>query len=80
LDRARWAFPPCVAIVCGYEAVAITSGYWDKHNGRSGRIPTITAIQKKYRILGPMLVGGLIAHFYGEFIEWSKDTEVCGSL
>jgi hypothetical protein len=71
LDKARWAFPPVVAMVCGYETIAIAS---------RGRVPTITALQKKYRILGPMVIGGLIAHFYGEFIEWSKDTEVCDHI
>jgi hypothetical protein len=71
LDTARRAFPSCVAMVCGYETIAIAS---------RGRIPTITALQKRYRILGPVVVGGLIAHFYGEFLQWSEKTEVCGSI
>ena len=71
MDTARRAIPPMVAMVCGYETIAIAS---------RGRIPTVTALQKRYRILGPMVIGGLIAHFYGEFIAWSKETEVCGSI
>lgn len=53
------AFPSVVAIVCGYEAVAITS---------RGKIPTITALQQQHRIIGPVVVGGLVAHFYGEYL------------
>ncbi len=54
------AFPSVVATVCGYEAVAITS---------RGRIPTITALQQQHRIIGPIMVGGLLAHFYGEYLN-----------
>src|ERR1700678_1098732 len=54
------AFPSVVATVCGYEAVAITS---------RGRIPTITALQQEHRIIGPIVVGGLLAHFYGEYLN-----------
>lgn len=53
------AFPSVVAIVCGYEAVAITS---------RGKIPTITKLQSQHRIIGPVIVGGLVAHFYGEWL------------
>lgn len=53
------AFPSVVAIVCGYEAVAITS---------RGKIPTITRLQQQHRIIGPVVVGGLVAHFYGEYL------------
>jgi hypothetical protein len=59
-DSIARAFPSVVAIVCGYEAVAITS---------RGKIPTITALQQQHRIVGPVVVGGLLAHFYGEYLH-----------
>jgi hypothetical protein len=59
------AFPSVVAIVCGYEAVAITS---------RGKIPTITSLQQQHRIIGPVVVGGLVAHFYGEYLDRNRLT------
>jgi hypothetical protein len=62
-DSIARAFPSVVAIVCGYEAVAITS---------RGKIPTITALQQQHRIIGPIVVGGLVAHFYGEYLDRNR--------
>jgi hypothetical protein len=57
------AFPSVVATVCGYEAVAITS---------RGKIPTITKLQQQHRFIGPIIVGGLVAHFYGEYLDRNR--------
>lgn len=46
---------PVVAMFCGYEIIAITSG----------RVPTLSALDQRYHFLGPLLVGGLVAHLYG---------------
>jgi hypothetical protein len=44
-----------VAVVCGYELVALYSG---------GKIPTLSRLSCRYRWLGPVLVGGLTLHLY----------------
>src|ERR1700722_15760774 len=62
-DSIARAFPSVVAVVCGYEAVAITS---------RGKIPTIPALQQQHRIIGPIVVGGLVAHFYGEYLDRNR--------
>lgn len=48
------AFKHVVTAICAYEVVACTIG----------RVPTLTALQQRYRIIGPLLVGGLLVHFY----------------
>jgi hypothetical protein len=46
-----------VACLCAYEVAAILSG----------RIPTLTALDRRSRhVLAPVLVGGLAAHFWVE--------------
>jgi hypothetical protein len=47
-----------VAMLCGYEIIAITSG----------KIPTLSALDERYHVLGPLLIGGLIAHLYGQHL------------
>jgi hypothetical protein len=48
------AFKHVVLSLCAYEVAAIVTG----------RIPTLTALQKRYRFIGPLIVGGLFVHFY----------------
>jgi hypothetical protein len=49
----KW-FRDIVIGLCSYEVVAIVTG----------RIPTLTALQKRYRVLGPVILTGLALHFY----------------
>lgn len=44
-----------VAGLCGYEVVAITTG----------RVPTITALNRRCPVLGAALLGALAVHFFG---------------
>ena len=46
----KWA----AALLCAYEAGAITSG----------RLPTLTRLSREHRWLGPVLVGALAVHLY----------------
>lgn len=50
----RDPLPLVVALVCGYEAVALLTG---------GRLPTITGLQHRYRPVGWIIVGWLSYHF-----------------
>jgi hypothetical protein len=43
-----------VVCLCAYEAVAALTGW----------MPTLTSLQERYRIVGPLILGGLIIHFY----------------
>lgn len=43
-----------VAALCTYEAVAILTG----------RVPTITALDRKWPVVGVVLVGALALHFW----------------
>lgn len=43
-----------VATVCAYEAVAITTG----------RVPTLTALDRRYPVVGAAIIGGLALHFW----------------
>ena len=43
-----------VAALCTYEAVAITTG----------RVPTITALDRRWPAVGVVLVGALALHFW----------------
>ena len=45
-----------VASVCGYEVVAIAS---------RGKIPTLTCWNTQYKVIAPVILGGLAEHFYG---------------
>lgn len=49
-----------MATLCGYEMVAIAS---------HGRIPTLTKLNTRYRVIGPLILGGLVAHFYGAYLR-----------
>lgn len=61
-----------VAGLCGYETAAIVSG---------SKIPTLTALNKQHPVLGPVLIGGLIAHFYGRLVwEQFQREELNGAL
>ena len=40
--------------LCGYECVAITTG----------RVPTITALNHRHPVIGVVLVGALVLHFW----------------
>jgi hypothetical protein len=53
------AGPPVVAVFCGYEVIAIASG----------RIPTISALDQRFHVLGPLILGALFAHFYGRYLQ-----------
>jgi hypothetical protein len=44
-----------VAALCTYEVAAIGSG---------GRLPTITALDKRWRFIGAAIVGALAIHFW----------------
>lgn len=49
-----------VAGLCGYEVVAIVSG----------KLPTLTALDRKYwHLLSPVIIGGLMVHFYMEDVS-----------
>jgi hypothetical protein len=54
-SKHNW-FRDTVVFLCGYEILAITTG----------RVPTLTALQRRYRLLGPALFTGLAFHFYQE--------------
>lgn len=43
-----------VASACAYETVAICSG----------KVPTITFLNKKYKVLAPVIITWLLVHFY----------------
>lgn len=43
-----------VALLCGYEVVAVTTG----------RLPTITALHRRWPIVGAVLVVTLAIHFW----------------
>lgn len=43
-----------VASVCAYETVAICSG----------KIPTVTKLSQKNKLLPPVILGWLLVHFY----------------
>jgi hypothetical protein len=43
-----------VAALCAYESVAITTG----------RVPTITALNRRWPVVGVALVGALALHFW----------------
>lgn len=50
-------FRHVVAALCAYEVAAILSG----------KIPTLTALDRRARhVLAPVLIGGLAAHFWAE--------------
>lgn len=44
-----------VAVICAGEVVAITTG----------RLPTVSTCCRQHRWLGPVVVGGLMADWYG---------------
>ena len=44
-----------VAALCTYEVAAI---------GSSGRLPTITALDKRFRVIGAAIVVALAVHFW----------------
>jgi hypothetical protein len=44
---------------CGYEIAALASG----------KVPTLSALDQRYHVLGPLILGVLIAHFYGQYIQ-----------
>lgn len=43
-----------VVVLCAYECVAVTSG----------RVPTITALNRRWPAVGAVLVGALALHFW----------------
>ena len=43
-----------VATLCAYECAAITTG----------RVPTITALNRRWPVVGAVLVGALAVHFW----------------
>lgn len=43
-----------VAVLCGYEALAICTG----------RVPTITTLNRRHPAIGVALVGALVLHFW----------------
>jgi hypothetical protein len=52
-------FRDLVVVLCGYEIVAITTR----------RVPTLTTLQNRYRIVGPAILVGLAVHFYMEDLQ-----------
>jgi hypothetical protein len=46
-----------VGVLCEYEVVALLS---------NGRVPTLTALAKRYPFVAPTILGGLVTHFYLE--------------
>ncbi len=53
--HSKW-FRDVVVILCSYEVVAITTH----------RVPTLTHLHEKYKIIGPVILAGLAFHFYQE--------------
>lgn len=50
----------CVAALCGYETVAIMS---------RGKLPTLTRLNHQYRVIAPVILSGLAAHFYWAWLS-----------
>ena len=48
-----------VSVLCAYEVTAICSG----------RVPTITALHRRWPIVGVALVGALVVHFWAPVRE-----------
>ena len=44
-----------VALLCSYEVLAILS---------RGKVPTLTKLDRRCRVVGPVILGGLAVHFY----------------
>jgi hypothetical protein len=53
ITMTHW-FRDLVLGLCGYEILAITTR----------RVPTLTMLQARYRVLGPVIIAGLAVHFY----------------
>lgn len=52
----RWV----VALLCGYEVVAIISG----------KVPTLTELDRKYKhAISPLMLTGMVVHFYREDVS-----------
>lgn len=57
--HTHW-FRDVVVILCSYEVVAITTR----------RVPTLTQLQHRYKVVGPAILVGLALHFYTEDLKW----------
>lgn len=50
---------PVVTGLCAYEVLALTTR----------RVPPLTVISRRYRIIAPILVGGLAVHLYRAAVD-----------
>lgn len=58
--RLAARLPACVAaLVCAYEVAAITTR----------RVPTVTALCGRHRLLGPLVIAALAVHLYPRLID-----------
>jgi hypothetical protein len=55
-----------VATLCAYEIIAIAS---------RGKIPTLSALDQRYHVPGPLIIGGLVAHFYGKYLRRQRGAQ-----
>lgn len=66
-------FHDIVIVLCGWEVIALTTR----------RIPTLTSLHRKYKVIAPVILAGLAIHFYVEDVKWQwisilKEAELNG--